>query len=174
MNIRTELSRLRINSLKYWKGSIMKNNSKVIKCSDYQWANVPREEYKDDASCYKGVHRYSLLGEKEDEQQLNFQTRYFEVAPGGYTSLEFHRHPHSVVIIKGQGSVILGNDVYGLGLHDVVYISPETLHQFQADKDEPLGFLCMVDRYRDRPTLPDNEELNNMVTSDRVRRKIKR
>ncbi|MDZ7680759.1 MAG: cupin domain-containing protein [Fodinibius sp.] len=152
----------------------MDNNSKVISCSDYEWESVPRKEYKDDNSCYKGVHRYALLGEQSDEQALTFQTRYFEVEPGGYTSFEYHRHPHSVVIIRGSGTVILGNNIHELSLHDVVYISPHTLHQFHADRGDPLGFLCTVDRYRDRPTLPDAEEIQQKVQSSEVLDKIKR
>ncbi len=152
----------------------MANNSKVIKSSAYQWDSVPRKDYKDDRSCYKGVHRYALLGEQEDEQQLNFQTRYFEVEEGGYTSFEYHRHPHSVIIIRGSGTVILGDSLHDLGLHDVVFISPDTLHQFHADKGDPLGFICVVDRYRDRPTLPDIDEINQAITSEKVKEKIRR
>ncbi len=150
------------------------NRSKVLKCSDYQWESVSRKEYKDDSQCYKGVHRYSLLGEVEEEQQLNFQTRYFEIKPGGYTSFEVHRHPHSVVIIRGSGEVILGNELHSIGLHDVVYVAPETPHQFHADEEMPLGFICIVDRYRDRPTLPDEEFIEDEITSQEIRRKIKR
>ena len=151
----------------------MSNNSKVIKSTGYSWDSVPRKEYKDDTSCYKGVHRYSLLGEAEDEQQLNFQTRYFEVESGGYTSFEYHRHPHSVVIIRGSGTVILGNSLHELSLHDVVYIAPNTLHQFHADRNEPLGFLCTVDRYRDRPALPGVDEITDHIDDQNVLKKIK-
>ena len=147
--------------------------SKVIRCKNYSWKGIERKNYKSDTSCYKGVHRYSLLGEGEDEQKLNFQTRYFEVEKGGYTSLEYHRHPHSVVIIRGSGSVVLGDEVHKLALHDVVYISPETLHQFHADNGEPLGFICIVDRYRDKPTLPDKEYLSKNLSNPEVLRKIK-
>ena len=152
----------------------MSDNSKVIKCTDYSWNSVPRKEYKDDTSCYKGVHRYSLLGEQGDERALTFQTRYFEVEAGGYTSFEYHRHPHSVVIIRGSGTVILGDVLHELSLHDVVYISPNTLHQFHADRGEKLGFLCTVDRYRDRPTLPDEIEIEQNIQSPDVVEKIKR
>ncbi len=152
----------------------MGSQSKVITCSDYQWDAVPRKEYKDDTSCYKGVHRYSLLGELEDEQALNFQTRYFEVEAGGYTSFEYHRHPHSVVVIRGAGTVILDNSLHELSLHDVVFVAPGTLHQFHADRGEPLGFLCVVDRYRDRPTLPEEKEIDVNIASEKVLKKIKR
>lgn len=147
--------------------------SKVIKCENYGWQGIERKDYKADTSCYQGVHRFSLLGEQQDEQELNFQTRYFEVKAGGYTSLEYHRHPHSVVIIKGSGSMVLGDEIHDLGLHDVVFISPETLHQFHADNDEPLGFICIVDRYRDKPTLPDGEYLSDNISNPRVKEKIK-
>ena len=152
----------------------MGNNSKVIKCSDYEWNGVSRKEYKDDSSCFKGVHRYSLLGEESDELELTFQTRYFEVEAGGYTSFEYHRHPHSVVIIRGGGTVILGDVLHELSLHDVVYISPNTLHQFHADRGKRLGFICTVDRYRDRPTLPDVDEIKQKVQSPAVLDKMKR
>jgi len=152
----------------------MADHSKVIKCSDYEWESVSRKEYKEGKSCYRDVHRYSLLGEKDNERQLNFQTRYFEVSPNGYTSFEVHRHPHSIVVIRGSGSVILGDHVHELGLHDVVYIAPETMHQFHADNGEPFGFICIVDRYRDRPVLPDDEMIKSTVKSPNAREKIKR
>ncbi len=152
----------------------MKNVSKIIKSENYQWDEVSRKDYKDDRSTYKGVHRYALLGEREDEQTLNFQTRYFEVEAGGYTSFEYHRHPHSVVVIRGSGTVILGNSLADIDLHDVIFIAPDTLHQFHADKGEPLGFLCVVDRYRDRPNLPDSDKIDRIISSGEVKNKIKR
>lgn len=152
----------------------MKNRSKVLKCSDYSWETVERRDYKTDTNNFKEVHRYSLLGEREDEQDLNFQTRYFEIQSGGYSSLEYHRHPHSVVIIRGSGSVILGDEVQSINLHDVVHITPETLHQFHADNNEPLGFICIVDRYRDRPALPDDAYLEQKVHDPETLKKIKR
>ncbi|MEX0845273.1 MAG: cupin domain-containing protein [Balneolaceae bacterium] len=148
--------------------------SKIIRCKNYEWSGVERKNYKADNFCYQGVHRFSLLGEGTGEQHLNFQTRYFEVEAGGYTSLEYHRHPHSVIIIRGYGSMILGDEVQELSLHDVVFISPEILHQFHADKGKPLGFICIVDRYRDKPILPDDQYLEENVKSDEVRKKLKR
>lgn len=148
--------------------------SKVIKCNNFEWDGIQRKEYKTDTSCYQGVHRYSLLGEGVDEQELNFQTRYFEVREGGHTSLEFHRHPHSVVIIRGSGSMILQDEVHTLNLHDVIFISPNSLHQFHADQGESLGFICIVDRYRDKPVLPDDAYIKDQVENPDVLQKIKR
>ena len=43
--------------------------------------------------------------------------------------------------------------------HDLVSIGPMLWHQFRAAADAPLGFLCMVEKDRDRPQLPGPEEL---------------
>lgn len=149
------------------------NNSKVIHCSDYHWDSVKKKDYKTKGTNFKDISRYSLLGEGEDEQELNIHTRYFEIQPGGYSSLEYHRHPHSVIIIRGSGSVIIEDEVHPIGLHDVVYISPEIIHQFHADNKEPLGFICIVDRYRDRPSIPDEEMLNKRIKNPAVLNKLK-
>jgi hypothetical protein len=42
---------------------------------------------------------------------------------------------------------------------DLVTIPAWTWHQFRADAGEPFGFLCMVNRERDRPQLPTEAEL---------------
>ncbi len=149
----------------------MSSQSKVIKSDDFRWESVPRKQYKDTPGSYEGVHRYTLLGE---EEELNFETRYFEVSPAGYTSFEHHRHPHSVVVIRGSGSVVLDNEVYEIGLHDVVYVAPDTMHQFHADNGEPLGFLCVVDRDRDKPALPGDRQVEEAITSKEAKDKIKR
>jgi quercetin dioxygenase-like cupin family protein len=149
-----------------------KTSSGVIKARGYSWQGIDRKEYKKDTDNYRDIHRYSLLG--DDVPELNFQTRYFEIQPGGYSSLELHRHPHSVVIIRGSGTLVLENELHPLGLHDVVFIAPDTIHQFHADNSEPLGFLCMVDRYRDKPAIPDDDTISARITSREVLEKIRK
>lgn len=150
----------------------MSKKSKVLSASDYSWQGVERKDYKTDTNNFKDIHRYSLLGDETSD--LNIHTRYFEIQPGGYSSLEQHRHPHSVVIIRGSGSVILNNELHTIKSHDVIYVSPETIHQFHADNNEPLGFLCMVDRYRDKPGIPDDSTIASIISSEKVLKKIKK
>jgi quercetin dioxygenase-like cupin family protein len=150
----------------------MENKSKVIKSDGFKWKGVERKEYKTDTQNFKDIQRYSLLG--DDAPELNFQTRYFEINPGGYSSLETHRHPHSVVIIRGEGTLILENNIHELDVQDVIYIAPNTIHQFHADKGKPLGFICVVDRYRDRPEIPDDETIRQRITSPNVLKKIQK
>lgn len=150
----------------------MSNGSKVIKSSNFSWQGVDRKVYKTDTHNFKDIHRFSLLG--DDIKELNIQTRYFEIQSGGYSSLELHRHPHSVVIIRGSGTLVLENELHDLDLHDVIYISPKTIHQFHADKNEELGFICVVDRYRDRPKIPDDSTIKERITNKKVLDKIRK
>ena len=82
------------------------------------------------------------------------ELRYFEIAAGGYSTLERHEHTHAVLILRGSGSVQIGSEVHALGEHDLVTVDPLTWHQFRAAPDSALGFLCLVARERDRPQLP--------------------
>jgi mannose-6-phosphate isomerase-like protein (cupin superfamily) len=133
------------------------SKSKVLKAGEEGWAGVEVREYKAAGTDFKDVTRRILLGDVEGEEALGFITRYFEVMPGGYSSLERHHHPHAVVVLKGSGRVLLGRSTHEIGPRDCIYVSPGTVHQFQSTGSEPLGFLCIVDRNRDRafPVRPD-------------------
>jgi len=129
----------------------MTHASKLLKCAAFRWEGVPIREYKTGDGLYRGVTRHTLLGEGTGEEAFNFITRYFEVEPGGYSTLERHRHPHAVVVIRGRGRVMLGDTTHDIAPFDCIYVAPGVAHQFRASGEEPLGFLCTVDRERDRP-----------------------
>lgn len=129
----------------------MGNPSKVIRCRDYRWQGVALKVYKEEQGPYRDVTRQTLLGEAPGEDAVQFMTRYFEVQPGGYSTLELHQHPHAVIILRGRGEVVLGDQAHAIAPFDCVYVAPGTRHQFRATGSEPLGFLCVVDRVRDRP-----------------------
>ena len=122
---------------------------------DFRWQRVDVLAYKDEgAAPFKDVTRQVLF----EGRELPAQLRYFEVAPGGYTTLERHEHVHAVMVIRGKGQVLVGDKASDIGLHDLVNVPPMTWHQFHAAKDEPLGFLCLVAADRDRPQLPADHE----------------
>ncbi len=131
------------------------SESRVIHATDSGWAGVDARRYKDGAGPFRDVVRHTLLGGMSREPDLAFEVRYFEVAPGGYSSLERHEHPHGVVVVKGRGTVRLGDRVAEIRPLDVIYVAPHEVHRFEAHDSEPLGFLCVVDRVRDRPILVD-------------------
>lgn len=122
---------------------------------DFHWDGVEVLEYKQEGSApFKDVTRQVLF----DDSALAAQLRYFEVAPGGWTTLERHEHVHSVMVIRGKGRCLVGEKAYDLANNDLVSVPPMTWHQFRAAADEPLGFLCLVNRDRDRPQLPSEDE----------------
>ena len=69
--------------------------------------------------------------------------------------------------------MILGDEQHSISTQDVIYIAPETAHQFHADKSEPLGFICVVDPYRDRPTLPNESYIDEHICKVSIRKEIK-
>src|SRR2546428_9600905 len=102
----------------------MRDRSKVLKAQAFRWQGVEVREYKADGAPYKDVTRQTVLGDGEGEADLTFLTRYFEIQPGGYSTLERHRHPHAVVVIRGRGRVSLGKRTYNLAPFDCVYSVP--------------------------------------------------
>jgi quercetin dioxygenase-like cupin family protein len=129
------------------------NLSRVLRFQPgFRWERSTPTVYKDDASLWKGVTRTLLAGGPDNP--LPFHLRYFEIAPGGYSTLEKHGHEHVVFILRGRGTVRLGDSVERLGYGDVVYVPPWEVHQFaNLEGDEPLGFLCIVQKDRDRPVV---------------------
>ena len=122
---------------------------------NFQWDDVDVLAYKQDGEApFKNITRQVLF----DGAGIPGQLRYFEVAPGGYSTLERHEHVHAVVIIRGRGRCLVGGEVFELNTHDLVTVPPMTWHQFLAADDEALGFLCLVPSERDRPQLPDAAE----------------
>jgi ribulose-bisphosphate carboxylase large chain len=117
--------------------------------SPHAWRGVAIEEYKPAADHHCGVLRSVLVG--GGGEKTSFQVRYFEVAPGGFTTLEHHRHEHVVIVLRGRGAVRLGDAWHEVGFGDVVYVAPHEVHQLRNAAGEPFGFLCMVDTERDRP-----------------------
>jgi quercetin dioxygenase-like cupin family protein len=125
----------------------------------FHWEGVDVLKYKQEGSApFKDVTRQVLF----ESADLPAQLRYFEVAPGGYTTLERHNHVHAVMVIRGHGECLVGDKAYAIDTHDLVNVPPMTWHQFHAAPDAPLGFLCLVASDRDRPQLPAADEVGRI------------
>jgi S-methyl-1-thioxylulose 5-phosphate methylthiotransferase len=132
---------------------------------DYRWDGVAVQSYKEDSrALFKSVTRQVLFADPQQDSEL----RYFEVAPGGFSSLERHEHTHSVLILRGHGHCLVGREVREVATHDLIAVPPMTWHQFRATGEEPLGFLCMVNAARDKPQLPTKEELAEFEQYPRI------
>lgn len=126
---------------------------------DFHWQGVDVLAYKQDgAAPFRDVTRQVLFDSTDPPAQL----RYFEVSPGGWTTLERHEHVHSVMVIRGRGQCLVGDEAHEVAVNDLVSVPPMTWHQFRAAADEPLGFLCLVASRRDRPQLPSEEQAKQM------------
>ncbi len=125
----------------------------------FRWDEVDLLAYKETgAAPFRAVTRQILFA----DPVLSCELRYFEVAPGGHTTLERHAHAHGVTILTGRGRCLVGETIHEIGPHDLVTVPPWTWHQFRAAAAEKLGFLCMVNVERDRPALPTDQELADL------------
>ena len=136
----------------------------------YRWEGVELRPYKEDErALFRAITRQVLFCDPDGKAEL----RYFEVAPGGFSTLERHEHVHAVMVLRGRGACLVGGEVREIGTHDLVSVPPMTWHQFRAAPGEPLGFLCMVDAERDKPQLPTEEDLAQLCSDPDVPRFLK-
>jgi mannose-6-phosphate isomerase-like protein (cupin superfamily) len=136
------------------------------KQTNYRWEDVQELPYKDDArALFKSITRQVLFSEPEMHAEL----RYFEIAPGGFSTLERHQHMHAVLILRGGGRCLVGEEVKEVRERDLITVPAMTWHQFRPVGEEPLGFLCMVNATRDKPQLPSAEDLARLNESADVR-----
>jgi quercetin dioxygenase-like cupin family protein len=127
----------------------------------FRWAGIEERVYKSDPGTvrgmgWQGVSRHVLAAGPELPAQ--FELRYFELEPGGYSSLEKHHHLHFVVALRGAGRALVGERVVDLAPFDAVQVPSLTPHRWLNEGEEPFGFLCPVDRERDKPQPLDDDE----------------
>jgi quercetin dioxygenase-like cupin family protein len=135
------------------------------KASGYAWEGVSTLPYKeDDRALFKSITRQVLFS----DPQLHAELRYFEIEPGGYSTLERHEHMHAVLVLRGRGDCLVGDEIKPIEPRDLVTVPPLTWHQFRASPSEPLGFLCMVNAVRDKPQLPSAEDLARLKSNEKI------
>jgi quercetin dioxygenase-like cupin family protein len=116
----------------------------------FRWPGVVREAYRTLAGPAAGSASRQVLVAGSAGAPIAFDVRYFELAPGGRTNFEQHRHAHVVIGLRGVGRVRLGRRWLRLRCLDVCYVAPDTPHELHNDRRRPFGFLCIVDAERDR------------------------
>jgi quercetin dioxygenase-like cupin family protein len=106
----------------------------------FEWEGVNPQGYES-PEVQRATVRW-LIGPRE--KVPHFAIRYFEIEPGGWTSLDSHEHDHGVMVLRGRGRVLLGDDEVEVSFGDIIYVLPYELHQFKNVGREPLGFLCVI------------------------------
>ena len=108
----------------------------------FQWDSVtPR---KIEIEGLAGVTKHILIG--REDQSPHYIMRFFWLEPGGHSMLERHPQEHGVIVLKGKGTIQIGEEVTEIHPNDVVFVSPDELHQFKNPFDEPFGFICVIPR----------------------------
>ncbi len=144
----------------------MSEKTHIPQTAPFRWDEVPVLAYKEEGGThFKSITRQVLF---DESGPAGSQLRYFEIAPGGHSTLERHDHVHSVMVLRGRGEALVGRQIHPLGVNDLVRVPPQTWHQFRATADEPLGFLCIVRTERDKPQRPDAAELATLKAEPRV------
>jgi quercetin dioxygenase-like cupin family protein len=142
----------------------------VRRFQDFRWEDTELLAYKEEgAAPFKAITRQTLFR----DPALKGELRYFEMAAGGYSTLERHQHMHAVLILRGAGECLVGETVYQIAANDLVSIAPMTWHQFRANAGEALGFLCLVNVERDKPQLPTAADLETLSANPDVARFLK-
>ena len=132
---------------------------------DFRWDGVAYQPYKQDGEApFKDISRQVLF----HDDALACELRYFEMAANGFSSLERHEHAHAVMILRGDGRCMVGDEVRYVKQFDLITIPAWTWHQFRANAGAAFGFLCMVNVKRDRPVLPTADEVTRMRANPAV------
>lgn len=138
----------------------------VRRFADFRWEDTDLLAYKEEgAAPFKSITRQTLFR----HEALKGELRYFEMAAGGYSTLERHEHVHAVLILRGRGQCMVGGKVFDIAQNDLVTIDPMTWHQFRANAGEPMGFLCMVNVERDKPQLPGEADTAALAENPAVK-----
>lgn len=143
----------------------MDTRAQLTQPEPFRWEGVELLAYKENDDTFRSVTRQTLADAPHGQ---GTSLRYFEVGPGGHTTLEKHEHTHIVIPIRGAGTALVGDEVITLALNDLIFVPSWGWHQFRATDDEPLGFLCSVTVERDRPVRPSAEELAELRSSPAV------
>lgn len=131
----------------------------------FRWDAVELLVYKNEGDApFDGITRQIL----HHDSNLACELRFFDIEEGGYSTLERHEHVHGVMILRGCGECMVGDEVRPVNSYDLVTIPPMTWHQFRANAGSPLGFLCMVNKDRDKPQLPTDSDLALMGANPRI------
>jgi quercetin dioxygenase-like cupin family protein len=145
---------------------IQRATRRLFDARSFRWQDIEPEAYKFALGDFRGmgwrgVTRFTLAG--PPTVSARFELRYFELAPGGYSSLEKHAHAHFIVTLRGTGKALVADHVYDLTPFDVMHVPALTPHRWLNDGDKPFGFLCPVDARRDAPRPLSDEEWDRLM-----------
>jgi quercetin dioxygenase-like cupin family protein len=90
----------------------------------------------------KGVTMRLMVGRADGAP--NFSMRHFTVEPGGHTPHHSHNYEHEIFVVEGSGRIEQDGEFREIRAGDVVFVEPNSVHQFTNPSDSPMKFLCFV------------------------------
>ena len=85
----------------------------------FRWDGVAHQPYKQDGEApFKDISRQTLF----HDDALACELRYFEMDTNGWSSLERHEHAHAVMILRGRGQCMVGDEVRDVKQFDLITI----------------------------------------------------
>jgi len=92
-----------------------------------------------------GVRMRLMVGREDGAP--NFAMRQFEVEPAGHTPLHQHNYEHEVLVVAGQGELVVsedGQETREIRDGDTIFVPANRIHQFRNTGSQPLKFVCLV------------------------------
>lgn len=86
-----------------------------------------------------------LIGPEEGAP--HFIMRRIELEDGGCTPFHAHDWEHVVHILEGSGELIGEKERFPLKTDASVFVAGGEKHQFRANEDSPLVFLCTIPKH---------------------------
>ena len=98
----------------------------VVKYSD-----IKRGDVKMDGVA--NTTKANVIGPPEGWEENTL--RVFRIAPGGFTPHHQHDWEHVNYVIKGKGTLTIGDETFEVAEKDFALVPPNTVHQFQNPND---------------------------------------
>jgi quercetin dioxygenase-like cupin family protein len=109
------------------------------KDDSWAWEGVPAKDY---GPARPGVTVQRFISRQDNSN--NMEIRYFEIQPEACSNFEKHNYEHAVLVLRGRGTVQLGEEVHEIGRGDAIFVESDDVHRFVAGPGGPLGFICAV------------------------------
>lgn len=106
---------------------------------NWAWEGVPEKDY---GASRPGVTVQRFISRQDDSR--NMEIRYFELKAGSSSNFEKHNYEHAVLVLRGKGSVQIGEEIHEIGFGDAIFVESDDVHRFIAGDEGPLGFICAV------------------------------
>ena len=152
------------------------NKKLYLKFNNYHWDGIPVIDYKKVSNksgaklTFNNVTRQNII---TGEDGVDFEVRLFECGQDGFTTLEKHQHTHIVMIARGFGKIIIGENIYDAEPLDYFIIPKWQPHQLINTSAEPFSFFCTVNAVRDSFKLLTLNEINKLRKNKEIDKWVK-